>query len=74
VFSGNFMAKDGSIVTWIGDDTEYAIYETTQYFDTDNVDEDSLYDLDIRKVDIDDRYIDTTYDRDDINQAFSDYL
>jgi hypothetical protein len=73
-FSGNFMAKDGSIVTWIGEDTEYAIYETTQYFDTDNVDEDSLYDLDIRKVDVDDRYVDTSYDRDDINYAFRNYL
>jgi hypothetical protein len=73
VFSDKFMSKSGDVYGYIADDSEYAIYETDQYF---NEDEDELYYAlnVIRKVDIDDRYIDTSYGKDDINDMFSNYL
>ena len=76
VFSNKIMTKSGEIYGYISDDSEYAIYETDQYFNEEDQDEDELYYVinDIIKVKIDDRYIDTSYGKDDINEMFSNYL
>lgn len=58
-------------------DVEYIIYETTQYidYDVDDIDHhisEALYD--VRKVEVGDRYIDTSISAKEINVLFNDFF